>query len=152
MLVQIFFIFYVLPQIGVHIPALWSAVLAIGLNSSAYISQIVLSGINAVPKGQLEAAKTLGMTEWQTVRHVLLPQVFRITLPSLGNEFTTLLKDSSLASVIGVMELSKQASIIRSRTYDAFTTLFTISLLYLAMTSILSLLVKILEKRMHRHA
>lgn len=152
MLIQIFFVFYVLPQAGVVIPALWSATIAIGLNSAAYISQIVRSGINAVPQGQLEAAKTLGMTSWQSTRQIILPQAIRIILPALGNEFVTLVKDSSLASIIGVVELSKEASIIRSRTYDAFTVLLAVSLIYLVITSALSLLISYFETRMKHRA
>ena len=152
MLVQIFFVFYVLPQTGVNISSLWSATIAIGLNSAAYISQIVRSGINAVSRGQQEAAKTLGMTSWQSTRCIVFPQAVRIIFPALGNEFVTLVKDSSLASVIGVVELSKEASIIRSRTYDAFTVLLAVSLIYLAITSLLSLLITIFETRMKRCA
>ena len=147
MLVQIMFMYYVLPQAGIQISAEWSAILAIGCNSSAYISQIVRSGMNSVSIGQWEAAKVLGLTTWQTLCRIVLPQAFRVSLPSFGNEFITLVKDSSLASIIGVMELSKEGSVIRSRTYDAFTILILVSCIYLIMTLVLSLIVKILEKK-----
>lgn len=147
MLVQIMFVFYVLPEAGIQLPGFWCAVVAIGLNSAAYISQTVRSGINAISPGQMEAAKVLGMTSWQAKRYILLPQVFRIISPSLGNELITLVKDSSLASIIGVMELSKEGSIIRSQTYDAFTVLLTVSLIYLVMTTTLSIILKLIEKR-----
>jgi His/Glu/Gln/Arg/opine family amino acid ABC transporter permease subunit len=148
MLVQILFIFYVLPQFGLMIPPFWAATLAIGLNSGAYISQMLRSGINAVSKGQIEAASTLGLTKFMTMRYIVIPQAFRAALPSLGNELVTLVKDSSLASIIGVMELSKQASVIRSQTYDAFSILLTISLIYLALTATVSYGVKKLEGAM----
>ncbi|MES2199991.1 MAG: ABC transporter permease subunit [Chlamydiota bacterium] len=123
MLIQILFVFYVLPEFGLSISPFWSVTLAMGLNSGAYISQVVRSGINAVSRGQVEAAYVLGLSPFKTLRFVVLPQAFRVTLPALGNEVITLIKDSSLASVIGVMELSKEASIIRSRTYDPFSIL-----------------------------
>ncbi len=147
MLVQILFIYYVLPQFGVIIPPLMTATLAIGLNSSAYISQIVRSGMNAVSYGQIEAAYTLGMSSFATKRYIIFPQAMKAALPALGNELVTLVKDSSLASIIGVMELSKEGSLIRSRTYDAFSILLAVSCLYLVMTSLLSLGIALYEKR-----
>ena len=152
MLVQILFVFYVLPQFGILIAPFWAASLAIGFNSAAYMSQVIRSGINAVPAGQIEAAQTLGFSRLQTLRHIVFPQAFRITLPSLGNELTTLIKDSSLASIIGVMELSKEASIIRSRTYDAFSILLAISLIYLCLTALVSFCVKKYEQRVQCYA
>ena len=138
MLIQILFIYYCLPELGVTIPPFWAATLALGLNSGAYISQIIVSGMNAVPKGQKEAAFCLGLTHIQTLRLIVFPQAFRIALPALGNEFVTLVKDSSLASVIGVMELSKEGSMIRSRTYDGFSILLAVSLIYLFLTALIS--------------
>lgn len=146
MLVQILFVYYVLPQFGVSIAPLWAAILAIGLNSSAYVSQIIRSGISAVPKGQIEAAQTLGFGKLATFRYVVFPQAIRVVLPALGNELVTLVKDSSLASIIGVMELSKEGSVIRSRTYDAFSILLAVSFLYLTMTATLTVCMKKLER------
>ncbi len=150
MLVQILFVYYVLPQFGVMIPPYWAATLAIGLNSSAYISQIVRGGISAVGYGQIEAAYTLGMSPFATKRYIVFPQAFRLALPALGNELVTLVKDSSLASIIGVMELSKEGSIIRSRTYDAFSVLLAVSCIYLVMTSLVSFCVTYYEARMKK--
>lgn len=152
MLVQILFVYYVLPQFGVTIPPFWAAGIAIGLNSGAYMSQVIKSGIQAVPIGQIEAAKTLGLSKFDTYHNIILPQAFRIVLPALGNELITLVKDSSLASIIGVMELSKEASIIRSRTYDAFSILLAISMIYLTLTATISTALKILEKKLRIHA
>ncbi|MDE3056303.1 MAG: amino acid ABC transporter permease [Verrucomicrobiota bacterium] len=152
MLVQILFVYYALPQFGIMIAPFWAAGLAIGLNSCAYVSQIVQSGIEAVPNGQVEAAKTLGLSSLQTLLYIVLPQAFRTILPVLGNEAITLIKDSSLASIIGVMELSKEASIIRSTTYDAFSILLAISLIYLLLTGGVSLLFKKLENRRKKYA
>jgi|APSaa5957512622_1039677.scaffolds.fasta_scaffold25953_1 polar amino acid transport system permease protein len=148
MLVQIVFIFYVLPQFGLDISPLWSAVLAIGLNSSAYVSQIIRSGIGSVPPGQKETAYTLGFSKMQSLRYIVIPQAIRVVLPALGNEFSTLVKDSSLASIVGVMELTKQGSVLRSQTYDAFSILLAVALLYLAVTSILSVAVFTIENKL----
>ena len=114
MLIQITFAFYVLPQLGISLPAFWVAVVAIGLNSAAYVSQIIRAGIKSIGKGQIEAGRVLGLTNMQITRHIVLPQAFRVIIPALGNEFITLVKDSSLASVIGVVELSKEGHFIRT--------------------------------------
>lgn len=152
MLVQILFLFYVLPQFGIMIPPFWAATLAIGMNSGAYISQMIRSGINAISLGQWEAAQTLGFNRLLTMRYIVLPQAFRAALPSFGNELSILVKDSSLASIIGVMELSKEASIIRSQTYDAFSILLAISAIYLILTAAISLGIKHLEGALKDHA
>ena len=151
MLVQILFVFYVLPQFGLLVPPFWAAAFAIGLNSGAYVSQVIRSGINGVSKGQIEAAYTLGLSKIVTMRHIVLPQAFKTAMPSLGNELVTLVKDSSLASVIGVMELTKQGSIIRSRTYDAFSILLAVSIFYLVITGVLSLCIKKLEEKLNKN-
>lgn len=151
MLIQILFIYYVLPQFGLNLAPFWAASLAIGLNSCAYISQIIRAGINAVPKGQIEAAHTLGFSSLKTMRYIVFPQAFRVTLPAIGNELITLVKDSSLASIIGVMELTKEASVIRSRTYDAFSILLAVSMIYLILTATLSFCLKKYEKRLKKY-
>lgn len=147
MLVQILFVYYVLPQLGVLLDPFWAASVAIGLNSSAYVSQIIRTGIAAVPKTQTEAAYTLGFSPLKTMRFIVFPQALRVALPALNNELVTLVKDSSLASIIGVMELTKEASVIRSRTYDAFSILLAVSLIYLVLTATLSFCLKRYEKR-----
>ncbi len=152
MLVQILFVYYVLPQFGLSVAPFWAASIAIGLNSCAYISQIIRTGINAVSKGQIEAAHTLGFTRIKTLRYIVFPQAVRAALPALGNELITLVKDSSLASIIGVMELSKEASIIRSRTYDAFSILLAVSIIYLVLTATLAFCIKKYEMRMKAYA
>ena len=151
MLIQIAVVYYGVLQLGLALPAFWAASLAIGLNSSAYVSQVIRSGVASVSSGQIEAAQTLGLSPLQTTRYIVLPQAVRVVLPALGNEFITLVKDSSLASTIGVMELSKQGSFIRSRTYDALTVYFAVAVLYLLMTTTLSILISRLEQRMNRH-
>jgi polar amino acid transport system permease protein len=152
MLIQILCAYFLLPQIGVNIPAFWTAIIAIGLNSAAYISQVMRTGIASVGIGQIEAAKVLGFSTQDTIRYIVLPQALRTTLPALGNEFVTLIKDSSLASLIGVAELTKQANFVKSKTFDAITVYFAVAILYLILTSIVSLIVARLEKRMNIHA
>ena len=105
MLVQVTGTYYVLRTLGIPIPALWSAIISIGLNSAAYLSQTILSGITSVSKGQIEAAKTLGFSPTQTIRYIIFPQAIRTVLPNLESEIVTLIKDSSLASTIGVYEI-----------------------------------------------
>lgn len=151
MLIQILFVFYVLPQFGLTIDSFWAASIAIGMNSSAYISQTVRAGVNAVPYGQIEAAYALGFSRLETMRYIVFPQAFRFSLPSLCNELITLVKDSSLASIIGVMELTKEASIIRSRTYDAFSILLVVALIYLIITATLSFCARKIEKKVKMH-
>lgn len=149
MLIQILFAYYVLPQWGIRLDPFWTAALMIGLNSSAYISQVMRSGIQSIPKGQWEAAYVLGFSKMQTLRFIIFPQAVKNVLPSLGNEFITLIKDSSLASIIGVTELAKEGRIIISRTYDSLTIFALMGLLYMIVTWTVSYLVYRLEKRMN---
>lgn len=152
MLIQIFMLVYVLPQCGIAIPKFWAVVLAIGLNSSAYVSFIVKSGIQAISSGTLEAAYVLGFSRFQTMRFIVLPQALRMVLPSLGNECITLIKDSSLASLVGITELTQEGRIIMSRTYDALTVYTSVALIYLALTTTLSFIIAYLETRWKHNA
>jgi arginine/lysine/histidine transport system permease protein len=151
MLIQITFAFFVLPEYGIRLPAFWFAVIAIGLNSAAYVSQIIKAGIRSIGRGQIEAGRVLGLSNVDIMRHIILPQAFRVVTPALGNEFITLVKDSSLASVIGVVELTKAGSIIRGRTLDIMSTYLAVALVYLIITTTLSLLINRFEQRMNRH-
>jgi len=148
MLIQIAALYYSLNFAGIAISAFWSAILSIGLNSGAYVSQIIVSGINSVGKGQIEAAQTLGFSNKQITQLIVLPQAVRTVLPALGNEFVTLVKDSSLASVIGVHELTKSGAIIISRTFDAPSVYLIVGLLYLILTSIVSLIISHFERKL----
>lgn len=152
MLLQIMFFFLFLSYIGIHISALSTAIFAIGLNSSAYISQIVRSGIASVSRGQIEAAQTLGVSNFDITRYIVLPQALRIVIPALGNELVTLIKDSSLASAIGVFELYMRGTIIISQAFNSLSVYLVVGLIYLAMTSIVSLIVLKLEHSLQNHA
>ncbi len=152
MLIQVMGTYLVLVSMGVPISRTWSAIISIGLNSAAYLSQTILTGITSVSKGQLEAAKTLGFSKAQTIRYIIFPQAIRTVLPNLESEIVTLIKDSSLASTIGVYELTQQATIIRSQTYDTVTVFFAIGLIYLILTTIVTILMSILNKKINYHA
>jgi polar amino acid transport system permease protein len=152
MLIQVTGTYFILRSIGVPIPALWSAILSIGLNSAAYLSQTILSGIMSVSKGQIEAAQTLGFTSAQTIRYIIFPQAIRAVLPNLESEIVTLIKDSSLASTIGVYELTQQGQIIISQTYDTPTVFFAIGLIYLILTTTVTILMSVINKKINYYA
>lgn len=152
MLIQIVFITIALPTLGIGVSRFWGVVCAIALNSGAYIAHIIKSGINSVSKGQREAGKTLGLSNTQIIRYIILPQAIRVVLPALGNEFITLIKDSSLASIVGIRELTKEGEIIISHTLDALTVYLGVAVCYLLITTALSLLLSLIERRMNRHA
>ena len=148
LLVQISLIYFGLPQLGIQLAPYPAAILALGLNSGAYIAEIVRAGIQSIPKGQYEASRSLGLTHWQTMRYIILPQAFRNILPALGNEFITLTKDSSLASVIGVSELMRSGQFVISRTFQTFSIYFGIAFVYFLMTFVISRIVRYIERRM----
>lgn len=152
MLIQIPFFYYLLPELGIELSLFTTAVVAIGLNSIAYISQIVRSGIASIGKGQKEAAHVLGFSSLQTMRYILFPQAIRTVVPSLLNEFITLIKDSSLASTIGVVELFKEGTIIISRTYAVIPIYCAIALIYLTLTTLVSFFAAMIERKMNKHA
>ena len=124
------------------------AVIAFGLNSAAYVAEIVRSGIMSVDEGQFEAGRSLGLNYSQTMRLIILPQAFKNVLPALGNEFIVLLKETSVSGYIALQDLTKAGDIIRSRTYDAFMPLIAVALIYLAMVLIFTKLVNMLERRL----
>lgn len=128
--------------------ALVSGIVALSLNSAAYIAEIFRGGIQSLDKGQSEAASSLGMTKFQSMRYIILPQAFKQMLPPLGNEFIALLKDSSLLAVIAVNELTYASTMAYKSTFVRTGPLLTVALLYLVLTVILSYFVKYLERRL----
>jgi amino ABC transporter, permease protein, 3-TM region, his/glu/gln/arg/opine family len=148
LLVQIFLIYFALPILTGHqIEPFAAAVMACGINSGAYISEIFRAGIQSVDLGQMEAGRSLGLTWWQTMVYVVLPQAIRNILPPLGNEFIAMLKDSSLVSVIGFEELTRRGQLIIAQTYGSFEIWLTVAALYLIMTLAISQVVAFLERR-----
>ena len=152
MLIQVMGTYLVLRSLGVPIQPLWSAIISIGLNSAAYLSQTILTGITSVSKGQIEAAKTLGFSQAQTIRYIIFPQAIRTVLPNLESEIVTLIKDSSLASTIGVYEITQQGRIIISQTYDTPSVFFAIGIIYLLLTTTVTILMSLLNKKINYHA
>lgn len=124
------------------------AVLAFGMNSSAYVAEIFRSGIMSVDNGQFEAGRSLGFNYRQTMTYIIMPQAFKNVLPALGNEFIVLLKETSVAGYIALQDLTKGGDIIRSRTYDAFMPLMAVAVIYLIMVMIFTKLVSLLERRL----
>ena len=145
LLVQIFFIYFGLGGI-LNLDRFFAGVIAVGICYSAYLAEIFRSGIEAISVGQHEAAQSLGMTRFQTLRHVILPQSMRIVLPPIANEFIASLKDSSLVSIIGMRELTRAGREYYSQYFVDFQTWFMVGLIYLIMTITLSKVVKYLEK------
>jgi len=147
LLVQILFIFFALPSLGLNLEALESVIIAIGLNSGAYQAEIVRVAIKQIPEEQVAVARSLGLSDTQVMLHVILPQALRASLPGLTNETVILLKESSLASVIGVMELTRVGEYMVSATFRALESLGLIALIYLALSTIAFRLFRYAEKR-----
>lgn len=153
LLVQILLIHTGLPPLlGIPpIPRMVSGIIALSLNSGAYIAEIFRAGILSIDRGQMEAARSLGMTYGQAMVNVILPQAFKRSVPPLGNEFIAMLKDSSLVSIISVQELMMTGKIIVGRSYRPFETWIVVALFYLAMTMTISQFVGYLERRLGRN-
>jgi His/Glu/Gln/Arg/opine family amino acid ABC transporter permease subunit len=147
LLVQILFIYFVLPAFGINLPAFTSGVIALTLNAAAYLAEIFRAGIESIEAGQMEAARSLGMSYAQAMRRVILPQTFRRVLPPLTNEGIALLKDSSLVSVIGLTELARTGQELASRYAAPLTIWPLVALLYLLLTFPLTRVAQQLERR-----
>lgn len=137
LMLQLLFVYFALPMIGIRLPDIAAALLAFTLNYAAYFAEIFRAGIQAVPKGQYEAAKTLGMSYPQTMRRIILPQVIRIVLPPVSNETINLVKDTSLVYILAMNDLLRVARTIVQREFDMTPFLFA-AIFYLAMTFVLT--------------
>ena len=148
LLVQIFLIYFALPMlIHTQINPFVAAVTACAINSGAYVSEIFRAGIQAIDQGQFEAGRSLGLSWWQTMYYIILPQAFHNILPPLGHEFITMLKDSSLVSVIGFEELTRRGQLIIAQTYASFEIWMTVAALYLIMTLAIAKFVSFMEHK-----
>ena len=146
LLIQIFLIYFALPVVlGMHINPFVAAVTACGINSGAYVSEIFRAGIQSSDIGQMEAGRSFGLTWWQTMYYIILPQAFRNILPPLGNEFITMLKDSSLVSVIGLEELTRRGQLVIAQTYASFEIWMPVAVLYLIMTLVIARFISYME-------
>ena len=126
------------------------AIIAFGMNSGAYVAEIFRGGIMSIDHGQFEAGRSLGFNYVQTMFYIIIPQVFKAVLPTLCNEFIVLLKETSIAGYVGIMDLTKAGDLIRGRTFSAFMPLIAVALIYLVLVVILTQLVSMLERRLRR--
>ncbi len=148
MLVQIFIIHFGLTGFGINLSPFMSGVVALTINSSAYMAEVFRAGIQAIDAGQTEAARSLGMSRVMTLRYIVLPQAFRNMLPAIGNEFIIIIKDSSLISVVGIGELMYNARTIQGSTFLPLEPLLVAAAIYFVMTFTLSRLLGLLERRL----
>lgn len=145
--VQLMIIYFIIFG-SVDISKVLVAIIAFGINSGAYVAEIFRSGIMSIDNGQFEAGRSLGFNYAQTMMYIIMPQAFKNVLPTLCNEFISLLKETSVSGYIALQDLTKGGDIIRSRTYDAFMPLIAVALIYLAMVMIFTKLVSLLERRL----
>lgn len=150
LLVQLFIIYYGMPQFGIELSPLLAALIGFALNTGAYTAEILRSAIASIDHGQWEAAASLGMSRRHTLQRIIIPQAARTALPPLGNSFISLVKDTSLAATIQVPELFRQAQLITARTFEIFAMYISAALLYWALASVLSVLQTRLEQRVNR--
>jgi His/Glu/Gln/Arg/opine family amino acid ABC transporter permease subunit len=146
-MVQLLIMYYVIFA-STNLDKVVVAILSFGINSGAYVAEIVRSGIMSIDNGQLEAGRSLGFSYSRTMWYIIMPQAFKNVLPALANEFIVLLKETSICGYIGLMDLTRGGDIIRSRTYEAFMPLIAVALIYLALVMLLSHFVKLLERRL----
>lgn len=145
--VQLLIIYFVIFG-SVNVSKVLVAVIAFGVNSGAYVAEIIRSGIMSIDKGQFEAGRSLGLSHSQTMRYIILPQAFKNVLPALGNEFIVLLKETSVSGFIALQDLTKGGDIIRSQTYSAFLPLMAVAAIYLAIVMLFSNLLGCQERRL----
>ena len=124
------------------------ATITFGINSGAYMAELIRSGINAVDRGQMEAGRSLGLSKMQTMRRIILPQAVRYVLPAVGNEFIALLKETSVAGYVAVVDLTRAGNLVRNNTHDMFNPLMLVALMYLLMVVLLTKALGILERRL----
>lgn len=150
-MIQLLIIYYVVFSSS-NIDAVLVATIAFGLNSSAYIAEIIRSGLSSIDEGQFEAGRSLGFNYVRTMMYFILPQAIKNILPALGNEFIVLIKETSISGYIGIRDLTRGGDFIRSRTYDAFMPLIAVAFIYLVIVIFLSMLVGKFERRLKNNA
>lgn len=149
LLVQLYIFFYGLPSIGIKLDPIVCAILVLGLNEGAYMSETMRASLEAVPSGQMEAGYCVGMNYLQIMMRIILPQALRTAFPSLMNSFIALIKDSSMASTITVVEMFRQAQIVNGRVFEPFVLYLEAAIIYLLFCSIVSIVQKKIEKRLN---
>lgn len=148
LLLQIMIVYFGSGSFGLKFSPLIASIIALSLNSGAYLAELIRGGIDAVDKGQTEAARSLGMTETQTMTKVIMPQAIKNILPAVGNEFVAIIKESSMASVIGVQEITYAGQLVTGSTYRSFEPLIVAAVCYFTMTFTLGRLMAYTERRM----
>jgi His/Glu/Gln/Arg/opine family amino acid ABC transporter permease subunit len=154
LLVQLFMVYFGLPAVlqslglPVRFDRLFAGILALSLNVTAYVAEIVRGSLQSIDNGQTEAARSLGLSPWQTLRYIIFPQAFRRMIAPLGNEFSTLLKDTSLVAIIGYEELFRRGQLIVADTYRSFEIYTAVAIVYLVMTTVASQVFSHLERRL----
>ncbi len=148
LMLQLYFIFFFLPEVGIQVPALATAILGLAVNYSAYESEIYRSGLQAIPVGQMEAALSLGMSRGMAIRRIIVPQAVRIVIPPVVNDFIALFKDTSVCSVVTIVELTKRYSVLSMSTQATMELMIMTAILYLLMSYPMSVLSRWLEKRL----
>ena len=150
LLVQVLLVVYGLPQLGVKLPRMTLCIIALVINSGAYMAELIRAGLQSVEKGQVEAAESLGMSSGQTMLYIILPQAVKVTLPAMGNEFVAIIKESSILYAVGVYELTYQAYKLASVNYYYIETMIVAALIYFVLTYVATKLLGLLERRMRR--
>lgn len=145
LLMLFFFVIFVSAKDGIPV-----AIAAFGINSGAYMAELIRSGINAVEKGQMEAARSLGLSKGQAMAKIIMPQAIKYILPAIGNECIALLKETSVAGYVAVVDITKAATNIRNKTYDAVNPIILLALVYLFMVVVLTRLLTVLERRLRK--
>jgi polar amino acid transport system permease protein len=148
MLLQLFFFYYGLPSVGIRLTPFQAAVIGLGLNSGAYMAEIIRGGILSIDKGQFEAAKALGFSYTETMQKIILPQTFKVIIPPVGNEFITILKDTSLVSTIAMVELMRSAQQMYASTFKPIEIFATAAMLYLILTTVFTTIFSVYEKKL----
>lgn len=163
-LLQLFIWLYGLPMIGLSIPAMpvlgsvygsrefLTAVIALGINSGAYICELLRGGLDSIDKGQMEAGRSLGLSNLETMRYIVVPQAVRVVLPGLCNEFIQMIKESSIVSTVGVFDIMYTSNIVKAATYSVFESLIIIAIIYFLLTTILTTIMGVIERKLNVYA
>ena len=146
-IIQVFMFFYVLPFYGFHLPAAYVGIVALAAFGSAYFAEVIRGGINAVAKGQLESARATGMSDWQAMRYVVLPQTLPIILPAMTNQTLSLVKESAVLSTITVGELTMAAVKVQGETFRPFEAFIMIAMMYWALNETIAIFMRRVERK-----
>lgn len=164
MLLQLYIWLYGFPMIGISVPSIpmlgsvygsrefLTAVVALAINSGAYICELLRGGLDSIDKGQMEAGRSLGFSNLETMRYIIVPQAIRVVLPGLCNEFIMMIKESSIVSVVGVFDIMYTSNIVKASTYSVFEPLIIIAIIYFALTSVLTTIMSLIERKLKVYA